>query len=87
VVQTGFKAQEHCWKCFKENKEIGFIDEKPINLCKGCLYVVKQMSQWLNAYGLGIRQIMDEGGNFVFDNVKVDNVRGGIEGVEGGGRT
>jgi len=58
MVQTGFKAEEHCWKCFKENRDIGFIDDKAINLCKGCLYVVKQMSQWLNAYGLGIRQVI-----------------------------
>lgn len=58
MVQTGFKAEAHCWKCFKENSDMSLLDGKAVNLCKGCLYVVKQFSQWLNAYGLGIRQIM-----------------------------
>lgn len=57
MVQTGFKAEAHCWKCFKENTDISLLDGKAMNLCKGCLYVVKQLAQWLNAYGLGIRQI------------------------------
>jgi len=57
MVQTGFKAEAHCWKCFKENQDLTLMDGKAMNLCKGCLYIVKQMSQWLNAYGLGIRQV------------------------------
>jgi len=82
MVQTGFKAEAHCWKCFKENTDIGFIDGKAINLCKGCLYVVKQLSQWLNAYGLGIRQSLTE---WQEDKIDAEVPEGGIEGVEGGG--
>lgn len=72
-VQTGFKAEAHCWKCFKENTDMSFLDGKPVNLCKGCLYVVKQFSQWLNAYGLGIREIV------------MTPVSEGKDGVEGEG--
>lgn len=61
MVQTGFKAEAHCWKCFKENVDMTLMDGKAMNLCKGCLYVVKQLSQWLNAYGLGVRQIIVPG--------------------------
>lgn len=57
MVQTGFKAEAHCWKCFKENTDMSLIDGKPINLCKGCIYVLKVMSQWLNAYGLAVRVV------------------------------
>lgn len=58
MVQTGFRAEAHCWKCFKVNADMTFLDGKAVNLCKGCIYVVKQFSQWLNAYGLGIREII-----------------------------
>lgn len=56
-VTTGFQAARHCWKCFKENEALTLIDGKPMNLCKGCLYTLKQLTQWLEAYGLKIRVI------------------------------
>lgn len=56
-VTTGFQAERHCWKCFKENEQLTLIDGKPMNLCKGCLYTLKQLTQWLDAYGLKIRQV------------------------------
>jgi len=57
MVQTGFQAAEHCWKCFKENDALTLIDSKPMNLCKGCLYTLKQMTNWLSAYGLAIKVV------------------------------
>ena len=56
-VTTGFQANRHCWKCFKENEQLTLIDDKPMNLCKGCLYTLKQLTQWLDAYGLKIKQV------------------------------
>ena len=56
-VATGFQANRHCWKCFKENEQLTLIDDKPMNLCKGCLYTLKQITQWLDAYGLKIKQV------------------------------
>jgi len=56
-VVTGFQASSHCWKCFKENEQLTLIDDKPMNLCKGCLYSLKQLTQWLEAYGLKIKQV------------------------------
>ena len=82
MVQTGFRAEAHCWKCFKENVDMSVLDGKPMNLCKGCLYVVKQFSSWLNAYGLGVREIPTP---IPLAIVADQNLEDGIEGVEGGG--
>lgn len=82
IIVTGFRAERHCWKCFKENDLLTLIDDKPMNLCKGCLYTIKQMTQWLEAYGLKIRQIQ-----YAMDltpNDPSEGKNGVEEGVEGG---
>lgn len=56
-IQTGFHADAHCWKCFKPTEEQWLFDGRQVLLCKGCQYEVKKFSNWLNAYGLGIRSI------------------------------
>lgn len=51
--------ERYCAKCFKDNPQPHFIDERKIHLCRGCAFELKTWQNFLRAYGLVVSILGD----------------------------